>query len=106
MAKIRPQKGKPKAADPKAAGLSVIFFAGLPWKLVAPPVLLGGAAGRYVAPHSLDLVLDHESVLAAGLSLGSGPAIASSTRSRISAAIRPRCGAPAPLCLLVSMNIC
>ncbi|MBP7324425.1 MAG: rod shape-determining protein RodA [Alicycliphilus sp.] len=24
-----------------AAGLSVIFFAGLPWKLVAPPVLLG-----------------------------------------------------------------
>ncbi|GAO24943.1 rod shape-determining protein [Alicycliphilus sp. B1] len=26
-----------------AAGLSVIFFAGLPWKLVAPPVLLGVA---------------------------------------------------------------
>ncbi|RLJ36965.1 cell elongation-specific peptidoglycan biosynthesis regulator RodA [Acidovorax sp. 106] len=25
-----------------AAGLSVIFFAGLPWKLVLPPVLLGG----------------------------------------------------------------
>jgi NADH-quinone oxidoreductase subunit F len=35
-------------------------------------VLLGGAAGRYVAPASLDLVLDHESVRAAGLSLGSG----------------------------------
>jgi len=27
-----------------AAGLSVIFFAGLPWKLVLPPVLLGGVA--------------------------------------------------------------
>ena len=26
-----------------AAGLSVIFFAGLPWKLVLPPVLIGGA---------------------------------------------------------------
>ncbi len=26
-----------------AAGLSVIFFAGLPWKLVLPPVLLGAA---------------------------------------------------------------
>jgi rod shape determining protein RodA len=25
-----------------AAGLSVIFFAGLPWKLVLPPVILGG----------------------------------------------------------------
>lgn len=25
-----------------AAGLSVIFFAGLPWKLVLPPVLIGG----------------------------------------------------------------
>jgi len=25
-----------------AAGLSVIFFAGLPWKLVVPPVVLGG----------------------------------------------------------------
>ncbi len=35
-------------------------------------VLVGGAAGRYVSPHSLDLVLDHESVRAAGLSLGSG----------------------------------
>ncbi|HUS42958.1 MAG TPA: NADH-ubiquinone oxidoreductase-F iron-sulfur binding region domain-containing protein [Ilumatobacteraceae bacterium] len=35
-------------------------------------VLLGGAAGRFVSPESLDLVLDHESVSAAGLSLGSG----------------------------------
>ena len=35
-------------------------------------VLLGGAAGRYVSPESLDLVLDHESVRTAGLSLGSG----------------------------------
>ena len=35
-------------------------------------VLLGGAAGRYVSPRSLALVLDHESVRAAGLSLGSG----------------------------------
>jgi rod shape determining protein RodA len=26
-----------------AAGLSVIFFAGLPWKLVLPPVMIGGA---------------------------------------------------------------
>lgn len=25
-----------------AAGLSVIFFAGLPWKLVLPPMLIGG----------------------------------------------------------------
>ena len=25
-----------------AAGLSVIFFAGLSWKLVLPPVVLGG----------------------------------------------------------------
>ena len=35
-------------------------------------VLLGGAAGRYISPESIDLVLDHESVRAAGLSLGSG----------------------------------
>jgi NADH-quinone oxidoreductase subunit F len=35
-------------------------------------VLLGGAAGRYVGPDRLDLVLDHESVSAAGLTLGSG----------------------------------
>ena len=35
-------------------------------------VLLGGAAGRYVAPDALDLVLDHDSVRAAGLTLGSG----------------------------------
>jgi len=35
-------------------------------------VLLGGAAGRFVGPDRLDLVLDHGSVRAEGLSLGSG----------------------------------
>jgi NADH-quinone oxidoreductase subunit F len=45
---------------------------GLPAGSELQAVLLGGAAGRYVAPRSLDLVLDHESVRAAGLSLGSG----------------------------------
>jgi NADH-quinone oxidoreductase subunit F len=35
-------------------------------------VMLGGAAGRFVGPDAMDLVLDHESVAAAGLSLGSG----------------------------------
>ncbi len=35
-------------------------------------VLLGGAAGRYVAPNALDVRLDHESVREAGLTLGSG----------------------------------
>jgi NADH-quinone oxidoreductase subunit F len=35
-------------------------------------VLLGGAAGRYVGPDRLDLVLDHDSVRGAGLTLGSG----------------------------------
>jgi NADH-quinone oxidoreductase subunit F len=35
-------------------------------------VLLGGAAGRYVAPDALDLGLDHDSVREAGLTLGSG----------------------------------
>ena len=35
-------------------------------------VLLGGAAGRFVGPDALDLVLDHDSTRAAGLSLGSG----------------------------------
>jgi NADH-quinone oxidoreductase subunit F len=45
---------------------------GLPVGSELQAVLLGGAAGRYVSPHSLDLVLDHESVRAAGLSLGSG----------------------------------
>ena len=35
-------------------------------------VLLGGAAGRFVAPDTLDLVLDHDSVREAGLTLGSG----------------------------------
>ncbi len=35
-------------------------------------VLLGGAAGRFVGPDALGLVLDHESIRDAGLSLGSG----------------------------------
>jgi NADH-quinone oxidoreductase subunit F len=35
-------------------------------------VLLGGAAGRFVGPDAIDLVLDHDSVAAAGLTLGSG----------------------------------
>jgi len=35
-------------------------------------VLLGGAAGKFVGPDSLDLVLTHETVREAGLSLGSG----------------------------------
>jgi len=35
-------------------------------------VLLGGAAGRFVGPDSLDLVLTHEATREAGLSLGSG----------------------------------
>ncbi|MBG7604698.1 MAG: NAD(P)H-dependent oxidoreductase subunit E [Actinobacteria bacterium] len=35
-------------------------------------VLLGGAAGRFVGPDSLDLVLTHEATRDAGLSLGSG----------------------------------
>lgn len=35
-------------------------------------VLLGGAAGRFVGPDSTGLVLDHDSVRDAGLSLGSG----------------------------------
>jgi NADH-quinone oxidoreductase subunit F len=35
-------------------------------------VLLGGAAGHFVGPDALDLVLDHDEVRAAGLSLGSG----------------------------------
>ena len=45
---------------------------GLPTGSELQAVLLGGAAGRYVAPRSLDLALDHESVRSAGLSLGSG----------------------------------
>ncbi|MDJ0769094.1 MAG: NADH-ubiquinone oxidoreductase-F iron-sulfur binding region domain-containing protein [Ilumatobacter sp.] len=35
-------------------------------------VLLGGAAGGFAGPADLDLVLDHESTRAAGLTLGSG----------------------------------
>ena len=38
-------------------------------------VLLGGAAGRFVGPGAVDLVLDHDSVRAAGLTLGSGAVI-------------------------------
>ena len=45
---------------------------GLPSGSELQAVLLGGAAGRYLSPRSLDLVLDHESVHEAGLSLGSG----------------------------------
>ena len=43
-----------------AAGLSVIFFAGLPWKLVLPPVLLGGVG-------ILTLVLLGDSLCAEGV---------------------------------------
>jgi NADH-quinone oxidoreductase subunit F len=35
-------------------------------------VLLGGAAGHFVGPDDLDLVLDHDNIRDAGLSLGSG----------------------------------
>ncbi|MDX2378789.1 MAG: NADH-ubiquinone oxidoreductase-F iron-sulfur binding region domain-containing protein, partial [Acidimicrobiia bacterium] len=35
-------------------------------------VLLGGAAGRFVGPDRMDLVLDHDAVREAGLTLGSG----------------------------------
>jgi len=35
-------------------------------------ILLGGAAGRYVAPDAVDLVLDDDAIRAAGLTLGSG----------------------------------
>ena len=35
-------------------------------------VLLGGAAGGFAGPNDLDLVLDHDSTRAAGLTLGSG----------------------------------
>ena len=35
-------------------------------------VLLGGAAGHFIGPDHLDLVLDHDEVRSAGLSLGSG----------------------------------
>jgi NADH-quinone oxidoreductase subunit F len=38
-------------------------------------VLLGGAAGRFVGPDAIDLILDHDSVRAAGLTLGSGAVI-------------------------------
>jgi NADH-quinone oxidoreductase subunit F len=53
-------------------GELVELAGGLPRGSELQAVLLGGAAGRYVSPRSLDLVLDHESVRAAGLSLGSG----------------------------------
>ena len=35
-------------------------------------ILVGGAAGRFLGPDALDLVLDHDHVREAGLSLGSG----------------------------------
>ena len=53
-------------------GQLIELAGGLPPGSELQAVLLGGAAGRYVSPHSLDLVLDHESVRDAGLSLGSG----------------------------------
>jgi NADH-quinone oxidoreductase subunit F len=45
---------------------------GLPAGSELRAVLLGGAAGRFVGPDALDLVLDHDRVREAGLSLGSG----------------------------------
>ncbi|AVO49871.1 rod shape-determining protein RodA [Melaminivora suipulveris] len=41
-----------------AAGVSVIFFAGLPWKLVLPPVLLGAAAIALVVWYEPQLCAD------------------------------------------------
>jgi len=41
-----------------AAGLSVIFFAGLPWKLVAPPMLLGAIAIALVVWYEPQLCAD------------------------------------------------
>jgi NADH-quinone oxidoreductase subunit F len=45
---------------------------GLPDGASVQAVLLGGAAGYFVGPDQLELVLDQEAVRAAGLSLGSG----------------------------------
>ncbi|GAB2462271.1 rod shape-determining protein RodA [Comamonas humi] len=50
-----------------AAGLSVIYFAGLPWKLVLPPVLLGlvgivlvALYGHHICEDGMDLKVLHE----------------------------------------------
>ena len=51
-------------------------------------VLLGGAAGRFVGPDRLDLVLDHEAVRAAGLSLGSGVVMVFDRSADLVAAVR------------------
>lgn len=41
-----------------AAGLAVIFFAGLPWKLVLPPIFLGGIAIMLLLVFETDLCAD------------------------------------------------
>jgi rod shape determining protein RodA len=41
-----------------SAGLSVIFFAGLPWKLIAPPVILGAVAIGLLVWFAPDLCQD------------------------------------------------
>ena len=41
-----------------AAGLAVIFFAGLPWKLVLPPIFLGGVAIMLLLVFETDLCAD------------------------------------------------
>ncbi len=51
-------------------------------------ILLGGAAGRFVGPDRLDLVLDHESVRSAGLSLGSGVVMVFDEDADLVAAVR------------------
>jgi NADH-quinone oxidoreductase subunit F len=53
-------------------GELIALAGGVPDGSCVQAVLLGGAAGRFVGPDAMDLVLDHESVAAAGLSLGSG----------------------------------
>jgi NADH-quinone oxidoreductase subunit F len=51
-------------------------------------VLLGGAAGMFVAPDRLDLPLTFEATRAAGLALGSGVVIAIDDRSDVAALVR------------------
>lgn len=41
-----------------AAGLAVIFFAGLPWKLIVPPVLLGAVAITLIVSFESQLCTD------------------------------------------------
>lgn len=53
-------------------GALIELAGGLPAGSELRAVLLGGAAGRFVGPDALDLVLDHDSTRTAGLSLGSG----------------------------------